>query len=260
MSIEGAGGMHIIITGASSGLGEATARLLAANGHRLVLAARRADKLEALAQEINPSGKRVITAVTDVTKPDDLENLVARARGLFGAVDVLINNAGVGGPRASLWEQAEGEYRAVLDTNLTAAVELSRLVLPEMVARRSGQIINMGSVAGRVAFSSLYSASKFGLRGFSFGLRRELLGSGVNVSLIAPGCIKTDMTSWGPPLPMPGPEVVARAVLNLLDHPRAEVIVPGWYRPLAWLETLLPGWMDRLASQNYSRRNAVQDE
>jgi short-subunit dehydrogenase len=260
MSIEGAGGMHIIITGASSGLGEAIARLLAANGHRLVLAARRAEVLETLAQEINPSGKRVITAVCDVTKPDDLEKLVARARGVFGPVDVLVNNAGVGGKAARWWEHDQSAYQTVFDTNLIAAVELSRLVLPEMISRRSGQIINIGSVAGRVATSSLYSASKFGLRGFSMGLRRELLDSGVHVSLIAPGFIKTAMTSWGPPLPMPGPEVIARAVHKLLDHPRAEVIVPGWYRPLMWLETLLPGLMDKLARQNLSRRNTVQNE
>ncbi len=260
MSIEGAGGMHVIITGASSGLGEATARLLAADGHRLVLAARRADKLEALAQEINPSGKRVVTAATDVTNPADLEKLVARARGLFGSVDVLINNAGIGGQSARWWEHERAAYRTVLDTNLTAAMELTRLVLPEMISRRSGHIINMGSVAGRVAVSSLYSASKHGLRGFSLGLRRELLGTGVNVSLIAPGFIKTDMTAWGPPLPMPGPGIVARTVLHLLDHPRAEVIVPGWYRPLVWLETVFPGWMDRLALQNNGRRNPVQDE
>jgi short-subunit dehydrogenase len=118
----------------------------------------------------------------------------------------------------------------------------------------------MGSVAGRAASSSLYSASKFGLRGFSMSLRRELLGSGVSVSLIAPGFIKTPMTDFGPPLPMPGPEIVARAVLNLLDHPRAEVIVPGWYRPLIWLETLLPGLMDRVIQQNFARRNTVQNE
>lgn len=260
MSIEGAGGMHVIITGASSGLGEATARLLAANGHRLVLAARREDRLEILAREINPSGKRVITAVTDVTKLADLENLVARARGVFGPVDVLINNAGVGGQVARWWERDSSAYRTVLDTNLIAAVELARLVLPEMISRRTGHIINVGSVAGRVAFTSLYSASKYGLRGFSMGLRRELLGSGVHVSLVAPGFIRTAMTAWEPPVPMPGPEVFARAVLHLLDHPRAELIVPGWYRPLAWLETLLPGLADKLARRNFSRRNAVQDE
>ncbi len=259
MSIEGAGGMHIIVTGASSGIGEAIARMLAANGHRLVLAARRADKLEVLAQEINPSGKRVIAVPTDITRQADLEGLLTRARGVFGPVDVIVNNAGIGGQSAQWWEPGKTVHQDVLNTNLIAPIELSRLALPEMLERGSGQIINVGSVAGRIAFSSLYSASKFGLRGFSLGLRRELLGTGVHVSYIAPGFIRTAMTAWGPPLPMPGPEVVARVVLNLLDHPRPEVIVPGWYRGLAWLETLLPWVVDRVASRNYARRNRVPE-
>jgi short-subunit dehydrogenase len=260
MSVEGAGGMHIIVTGASSGIGEAIARMLAANGHRLVLAARRADKLEVLAQEINPSGKRVIAVPTDMTRQADLEGLLTRARGVFGPVDVIVNNAGIGGQSAQWWSPELNIHRSVLETNLLAPIELSRLALPEMLGRGSGQIINVGSVAGRIAFSSLYSASKFGLRGFSLGLRRELLGTGVHVSHIAPGFIRTAMTAWGPPLPMPGPEVVARVVLNLLDHPRPEVIVPGWYRGLAWLETLLPGVVDRVASRNHARRNRVPED
>ena len=249
MSIEGAGGMNIIITGASSGIGEAVARQLASEGHRLVLAARRGDKLEALAREINPSGKRVIAATIDITKPGDLETLVARARGIFGAVSAVINNAGISGSQSGMpekwWLEGPEGPRALLETNLNAAIELTRLVLPEMLENRAGAIINIGSVAGRVGSSSLYSASKFGLRGFSLGLRRELLGTGVTSSLIAPGYIRTEMTR-GVKLPMPGPEIIAKAVSNVLQHPKAEVIVPGWYRGLIWLETLSPALGDRL--------------
>jgi short-subunit dehydrogenase len=251
MSIEGAGGMHIIITGASSGIGEAIARQLASEGHRLVLAARRTDKLEALARDLNPSGKRVIVATTDLTKPGDLETLVARARGVFGAVSAVINNAGISGTiegkPGKWWLEAPEPHRALLETNLLAAIELTRLVLPEMIENRAGAIVNIGSVAGRIASSSLYSASKFGLRGFSLSLRRELLGTGVTSSLIAPGYIKTEMTT-GVTLPMPGPEIVAKAVSNVLQRPKAEVIVPGWYRALIWLETLSPALGDRLLS------------
>ena len=249
MSIEGAGGMNIIITGASSGIGEAVARQLASEGHRLVLAARRADKLEALARDLNPSGKRVIVAVTDLTKPGDLEALVARARSVFGAVGAVINNAGISGATdgkaGKWWLEGPDPSRALLETNLAAAIELTRLVLSEMLENRAGAIINIGSVAGRIGGSSLYSASKFGLRGFSLGLRRELLGTGVTSSLIAPGYIRTEMTT-GVKLPMPGPEIVAKAVSRVLQHPKAEVIVPGWYRGLIWLETLSPALGDRL--------------
>ena len=244
----------ILITGAGTGIGRDTAFALAARGHQVHACTFSEEQADALRTECATRRLPLNIFKMDITSEADRAQINALK------LDVLINNAGIGGTLARWWEQDSAAYRGVFDTNLTAAVELSRLVLPEMVARRSGHIINMGSVAGRVAFSSLYSASKYGLRGFSFGLRRELLGSGVNVSLVAPGFIRTDMTSWGPPLPMPGPEIVARAVLHLLDHPRAEVIVPGWYRPLTWLETLFPGWMDHLAHQNFSRRNTVQDE
>ena len=263
MSIEGAGGRHIILTGASSGIGEATARYLASQGHRLVLAARRADKLEALAKEINPTGKRVIAAPTDVSKREDLEALVARARGIFGPVNALVNNAGVSdstnGMRGRWWQYDTDAVRSMFETNLLSAVELTRLVLPDMLEHRTGSIINIGSVAGRVGFSTLYSATKFGLRGFSFGLRRELLGTGVHVSLVAPGFIKTGMTAWGPPLPMPGPEVVAKVIAELLERPQTEVIVPGWYRPLAWLETLLPPIGDLIVVRSRAEGKSVQD-
>ncbi len=255
MSIEGAGGLHIILTGASSGLGEATARALAQAGHRLVLAARRAELLEALVKDINPSGKRVIGVVCDVNKPEDLEALVARARAEFGAVQVLINNAGVDSGGQKWWDRESTEIQKVLLTNLVAVFELTRLVLPEMIAERNGHVINIGSVAGRVGVSSLYSASKFGVRGMSLSLRRELLGTGVNVSLIAPGFIRTPMTSKGGkrPFPMPGPEIIASAVLNLLETPKAEVIVPGYYRLLCWLETLMPFLGDRLVQRSWKK-------
>jgi short-subunit dehydrogenase len=255
MSIEGSGGLHVILTGASSGIGEATARTLAGAGHRLVLAARRAELLEKLVQDLNPSGKRVIGVVCDVTKPEDLENLVARARAEFGPVQVLVNNAGVDSGGQKWWTADSSEIHKVLHTNLAAVFELTRLVLPEMLEQSNGHIVNVGSVAGRMGVSSLYSASKFGVRGFSLSLRRELLGTGVNVSLVAPGFIRTAMTSKGGkrPLPMPGPEVIASAVLNLLETPKAEVIVPGYYRVLCWLETLLPVLGDMVVQRSWKK-------
>jgi short-subunit dehydrogenase len=251
-SIEGAGGQHIIITGASSGLGEAMARLLARHGHRLVLAARRVERLEALRDEINPSGKRVIVAQTDVARPEDLELLVERARNVFGPLDVVINNAGITGDSGRWWQRSPEQALQVIDVNLSAAMRLTHLALPDMLRHRRGHIINIGSVSGRIATGALYSASKFGLRGFSLGLRRELAGTGVEVSLVAPGFIATDMTAnmqKRSTLPIPGPEVIANAVLYLLEHPRAELVVPGWYRPLIWLENTFPSFGDWVLKQ-----------
>jgi NAD(P)-dependent dehydrogenase (short-subunit alcohol dehydrogenase family) len=233
----------VVLTGASSGIGRATAQELAARGYALVLAARRADDLAALARQLDPSGSRVLAVPTDVTDDASRRALVAAAHAQFGRIDVLVNNAGVTVERGWWWD--DPDPLRVLRVNLESPVELTRLVLPEMRARGSGHLVNIGSVAGRVATQGLYSASKFGLRGFSLALRRELLGSGVEVSLVAPGFVKSEMTA-GARLPMPGPEVVARAVAGVLLRPRREVVVPRIYRLLALLDALWPGLGDVL--------------
>ncbi|PNY81402.1 SDR family NAD(P)-dependent oxidoreductase [Deinococcus koreensis] len=231
----------IVLTGAASGIGAATARELSARGYRLVLAARRADPLSALARELDPTGARVIAVPTDVTDDASRRALIGAAHEHFGHVDVLVNNAGVTVEQGWWWD--DPDPLRVVRVNLESPVELTRLVLPQMRSRGSGHIVNIGSVAGRAATNGMYSASKFGLRGFSLGLRRELLGSGVEVSLVAPGFVKSEMTARAR-LPMPGPEVVARAVAGVLERPRREVVVPGAYRALVLLDALLPALAD----------------
>ncbi|MDV6374487.1 SDR family NAD(P)-dependent oxidoreductase [Deinococcus arenicola] len=241
----------VVLTGASSGIGLATARELAARGHLLVLAARRADQLTALARELDPSGSRVVAVPTDVTDDASRRALIQTATEHFGRIDVLINNAGVTIEKGWWW--ADPDPLRVLRVNLEAPIELVRLVLPEMRTRGSGHIVNIGSVAGRAATNGMYSASKFGIRGFSHGLRRELLGSGVSVSLVSPGFIRSEMTASAR-LPMPGPEVVARAVAGVLDRPQREVIVPGIYRAVALLDSVLPGLADRIVRRVVIKR------
>ncbi|UBV42907.1 SDR family NAD(P)-dependent oxidoreductase [Deinococcus taeanensis] len=241
----------VVLTGASSGIGRATAIELTALGYALVLAARRAEQLEVFARHLDPSGARVIAVPTDVTDDTSRRALISAAHAHFGRIDVLINNAGVTVEKGWWWN--DPDPLRVLRVNLESPIELTRLILPEMRARGSGHIVNIGSVAGRAATNGMYSASKFGLRGFSLALRRELLGSGVHVSLVAPGFVKSEMTASAR-LPMPGPDVVARAVAGVLLHPRAEVIVPRLYRALVWLETLLPHLGDRIVKGLIYRR------
>ena len=249
-SIEGAGGLNIIVTGASSGLGEAIARVLAGQGHRIVLVARRAERLNELAAEINPSGKRVIAASADVSDPAALARVVNRAESIFGAIGAVVNNAGIGEPEGMFWTMDAQAVEQVLRVNLLAAIELTRVVLPRMIERNAGHVINIGSVAGRVASAPVYSASKYGLRGFTLSLRRELLGTNVSASLVTPGFIRTPMTEGVRGVPMPGPGAVANVVARLIEHPRKEVVVPGWYRAVISLEAVFPGLGDALVTRH----------
>ncbi|MEO7910278.1 MAG: SDR family NAD(P)-dependent oxidoreductase, partial [Roseiflexaceae bacterium] len=156
---------------------------------------------------------------------------------------------GIGGdlPIAQLDGPMDGSTVAtIIDTNLRAPIELTRVLLPGMLERRRGAIVFVASVVGHIAMpaSAIYSASKFGLRGFAHGLRREVAQRGIGVTIISPGFIKTDMTRWMGDLPFPGPEIVAHAIAGALVRPRRELFVPRYYRQLVWLEHLLPGVAD----------------
>jgi short-subunit dehydrogenase len=238
-----------IVTGASSGIGAATARELARRGAVVVLAARRVDALEAQAEAIREAGGRTLVIPTDVSDRDQLMDLADRTLTRFGRVDVLVNNAGVSWSRP-LASTRPDDLIGVLEVNLLAALLLTRAVLPGMLDRRHGAVITIGSLSGRVAMEPLYSASKYGLRGFSLALRRQLAGTGVSASLVSPGKVRTAMTAHVN-ADMPEPEVVATAVADLVAHPRREVVIPSRHYAIARLEQALP----RMADLAYRRRH-----
>jgi short-subunit dehydrogenase len=231
-----------IVTGASAGIGAATASELARRGGRVVLAARGARGLEERARSIAAGGGETLAIPTDISDSEQVEQLVARTCDAFGKVDVLVNNAGIGWTKL-LVNSTPDEIRQIVDINLTGAVLMTRAVLPGMLERRKGAIVNVCSVCGRVAVEPLYSATKYGIRGFSLSLRRQLAGSDVSVSLVSPGNIRTDMTK-DIDEPMAEPEVVAEAIANLIKRPRREVVVPSKHYPVVWLEQGLPSLAD----------------
>jgi short-subunit dehydrogenase len=242
-----------IVTGASSGIGAATAHELARRRARVVLAARHTDELETQVQMIAEAGGQAIAVPTDVTDTEQVTQLVERAREVFGQVDVLVNNAGVNWVKP-LTETSTDEMSYLLRVNLLGTILTTHAVLPEMQKRRCGAIITVGSVASHVAIEPLYSASKFGVRGFSLALRRQLAGSGISISLVTPGNIRTRMTS-SLQEHMPGPELVASTIANLISHPRREVIIPLKYRAIIGLDQLLPGIADFLFHWRHRRDN-----
>jgi NAD(P)-dependent dehydrogenase (short-subunit alcohol dehydrogenase family) len=186
-------GQIVIVTGASAGIGEAAARRLAGEGATVVIAARRADKLNGLKQEIDSAGGRSLAVAGDITSQQDRQRLVQETMRAYGRIDGLVNNAGYGqrGPIELVPVEA---IRQNFETNFFSLIALTQLVIPIMREQRSGRIVNISSVAGRIArpLSSVYDSTKHALEAISDGLRGELAQFGIKVVVIEPGFIITD--------------------------------------------------------------------
>ncbi len=186
-------GQVVIVTGASSGIGEETARRLVRGGAKVVVSARRPDRLDALARELDPSGARVLAVAGDVTSDTDRRRLVDATLEKFGRIDGLVNNAGYG-TRGPVEMVPVDLVRQNFETNVFSLIALTQLVLPHLRERGAGCIVNIGSVAGRIArpMSSIYDSTKHALEAITDGLRGELKPFGVRVTLIRPGFIITE--------------------------------------------------------------------
>ena len=182
----------VVITGASSGLGEAAARRLARDGAKLVLGARRLDRLEALVEELSLSNGAAVQ--TDVSRYEQVKYLVDRAATLHGRIDVLINNAGLM-PQSLLEHGKVDEWDRMIDVNLKGVLYGIAAVLPYMKVQRSGHIINVSSVAGHKVGpgSSVYAATKQGVRALSEGLRQEIKPYNLRTTVISPGAVATEL-------------------------------------------------------------------
>lgn len=184
-----------LITGASSGIGEATARKLAANGFAVGLAARRGDRLEKIREEIGSAGGRAIAIAMDVTDEASVKNGVERLVGELGRVDVLVNNAGLM-PVSEIDSLKTSEWHRMVDVNIKGVLNATAAVLPYMTRQSSGHIINMSSIAGRKVFKgfSVYCATKFAVAALSEGLRLELAPKHhIRVTCIQPGAVKSEL-------------------------------------------------------------------
>ncbi len=207
MAVDGKlSGTAALVTGASSGIGEATARGLAAEGADVALLARRSDRIEALAEEIRSGGVRALPIEADVSDREQAERAVAEAAAELGRLDVVVNNAGVmllGG----IVEAPVEEWEQMVEVNLLGLLYVSKAALPHLLAaaesepRRVADLVNVSSVAGRVARlgSGVYNATKHGVGAFSESLRQEVTSRHVRISLIEPGAVATELVSHNRP-------------------------------------------------------------
>ncbi len=263
-------GKVVLITGASSGFGANAARLFAKEGCRVIVSARRMDRLKAVAEEIIAAGGDAAVIQLDVTEQAQVEEVVHTIIDNYGRIDILFNNAGFG--RLDWLENldAERDINAQIAVNLTGLIQVARTVLPYMIRQRSGHIINMSSVAGWIAppTYSIYATTKFGVRAFTEALRREVRHLGIRVSGIYPGTATTEFgqhtgnSTVKRSLKLPKwirmtSEYVARKVVSIARRPRPTVIIPWWMVPVILLTRLFPHITDWVLVQLARRTHKV---
>lgn len=255
-------GKVVLITGASSGFGADAASLFAAEGAKVVLAARRLNRLQDLANEIQDQGGEAMAVPVDIANLDEINLMVQTSLDLYGRIDILFNNAGFG--RLDWLENLnmERDIATQIGVNLTGLIYVTRTVLPSMLERGEGHIINMSSVAGWVAapLYSVYAASKFGVRGFTDALRREVSPLGIHVSGIYPGPALTEFGAHTgdsvakekinlPAWTQMDSVFVAEQVVKVAKKPRRSLVLPWWFGLIIWLDNHFPRISDRLQSQ-----------
>src|SRR5207249_4298276 len=224
-----------VITGASRGIGRAVAREAAKRGARLGLISRSKDELDAVLQE---TGGRGAVSVADVARRDDIERAIGEIERALGPVDILVNNAGIGAYGAFADTDVE-EFERIMRVNYLGTIYAMKAVLPGMIARGKGHIVNVASIAGRIGapFEAAYSASKFAVAGLSEAVAIELGAKGIGVSIVNPGPVDTDFfEARGHPYARSTPkpvsaERVARDVIAVVEKNKLEAYIPRWLGP-----------------------------
>src|SRR6185369_16514014 len=228
-------GKVVLITGASTGIGAACARRFATEGAAVALVARGADALTRVAREIDSTGARARAYPGDVSDPARCAEIVEAVAHDLGGIDVLVNNAGAN-KRGPVERREPDELAQIVRVNLIAPIVLTRLTLPHLRRRGRGAIVNVASIAGQIPLpeEATYSATKFGLRAFTFAVREELLGSGITVSAVSPGPVETgfileeldDVPDLVFANPMSSADEIAAAVLDCAADGSAERTIP----------------------------------
>jgi short-subunit dehydrogenase len=256
-------GRVVIVTGASAGIGRETALEFARRGADVVLAARREERLQEVAEHCRRIGVEALVVPADVGRADDVARVVQATLDRFGRIDVLVNNAGFGFS-GTIEETGEQDMRDLLNVNYMSAFLATKAVLPVMRKQGHGHIVNVSSVVGKLAFPfhGAYAASKFALIGMTEALRGELEGSGITATVVLPATTRTEFfdaqrTADGARSAPTGPQqsagVVARAIVRSVAHPTPEVNIMRPYRIAYGLSAFFPFLRDFAGRQFYRR-------
>ena len=256
-------GKLAVVTGASSGIGRCLTTLLIQQGCRVIAIARRQEKLQSLADQFAESSAEaaalLIPLVGDVTKPADRQRVVERIDELGGQLDLLVNNAGIGGI-GPFQEASPERLRQIMEVNFFAPVELSRLLLPRLSSAQDAVLCNVGSVLGHCAVpdKSEYCASKFAMHGWTDSLRTELAGSGVSVVLVSPSTtrseffdslVETDSKMESKSVGSWSAQRVAGAALAAIKKHKREVVLSAGGKALVYADRIIPGIISRILSR-----------
>ncbi|HEY7290297.1 MAG TPA: SDR family NAD(P)-dependent oxidoreductase [Vicinamibacterales bacterium] len=250
----------VAITGASAGIGRATALRLARDGSALALCARRMDRLESVADDVRRAGGNVLALAADVSLPDAMERFVAATVERFGRLDVMMCNAGFG-LAGAIDEISAEQMKALVDVNYLGTFYAARAALPQFRRQASGHLIVVSSIVGKrgVPYMGAYAATKFAQVGMAECLRSEVAGSNIHVSVVYPVSTETEffevmsretgtaVTRAGGP--RQDASVVADAIARTIDHPTPEVFPHAKSRALVWLNAVAPGFTDRIVKR-----------
>lgn len=258
----------VLITGASSGIGRATANIFAKKGASIILVARRKEKLDQVAIDLKKFNVSTLVCECDVSDKSQVKKMSEKVLEKYESIDILVNNAGfaIYGSFSNLTTE---EIESQMKTNYFGMIYCIKNFLPSMVKKKSGHIVNVASVAGSFGLPGIasYCASKFAMLGFSEGLKHELKGTGVGLTVVSPIMVRTNFFDHKSFEKMPkysptslSAETVAKAILRAANSPRLEIIVPSVVRIAVWIKNTFPYLINPILGSAFKKQLSNQEE
>ena len=252
----------VLITGASSGIGKQTAIEFAKLGSNIILVARRKNKLEQVENELKQFNVKTLVCSCDVSKKDQVEKMSKIVLEKFNSIDILVNNAGFA-IYGSVYDLSVNDIESQMETNYFGMVYCTKNFLPLMLEKKSGHIVNVASVAASFGLPGIasYCASKFAMLGFSEGLKHELNGTGVGITVVSPIMVKTDFFDHPSFEKMPkysptslSAKTVAKAIVKASSSSRLEIITPSIVRIAVWLKHTFPYFINPILGKSFKKQ------